>query len=275
MIPVYDRVKETCTSPGTGTVTLQGAAMGFQAFSAVLTGGSTYYCIADKTGSNWEIGTATYSANTLTRVTVSDSSGGPGVTVNFASGVQDVFIPYPARKAVTGPLSTADVSGLGSAATQASSAFDAAGAATTAQTFSIQRANHTGTQAWGTLTGTPTTKAGYGITDVPSGTGTVSGTNTGDAPLPVATTTVLGGVKQGSGTTIAADGTLSVSAGHYTHAQSIASASWAVIHNLGKFPSVSIVDSAGTLFVGDVHYIDLNSLTVSFGAAFGGSAYLN
>lgn len=49
-----------------------------------------------------------------------------------------------------------------------------------AKAFAIQRANHTGTQAWSTITGTPTTKAGYGITDVPSGSGTSTGTNTGD-----------------------------------------------------------------------------------------------
>lgn len=54
---------------------------------------------------------------------------------------------------------------LGTAAAQNTSAFDSAGAASSAQAFSIQRANQTGTQAWGTITGTPTTIAGYGITD--------------------------------------------------------------------------------------------------------------
>ena len=62
---------------------------------------------------------------------------------------------------------------------------------------------------------------------------------------------------------------------HYTHTQSIASSMWTIVHNLGKYPSVSIVDSAGTLWISDVRYIDPNSLVVTFGAAFGGSAYLN
>ena len=62
---------------------------------------------------------------------------------------------------------------------------------------------------------------------------------------------------------------------HYTHTQSIASATWNVVHNLGKFPSVSVVDSAGNMWVSDVHYINANSLTISFAAAFGGVAYIN
>jgi hypothetical protein len=44
---------------------------------------------------------------------------------------------------------------------------------------------------------------------------------------------------------------------------------------LACFPSVEVVDSAGTLVIGDISYIDNNSLTVSFVAAFGGKAYLN
>ena len=52
-----DRVKETATSPGTGAVTLLGAATGFQAFSAVMSVGDTcYYTIADQGGVNWEVG---------------------------------------------------------------------------------------------------------------------------------------------------------------------------------------------------------------------------
>lgn len=57
---------------------------------------------------------------------------------------------------------------LGTAAAQNTSAFDASGAAASAQAFAIQRANQTGTQAWSTLTATPTTLSGYGITDATS-----------------------------------------------------------------------------------------------------------
>lgn len=61
----------------------------------------------------------------------------------------------------------------------------------------------------------------------------------------------------------------------YVHTQSVAAAVWTITHNLGKYPSVSVVDSALTAWIGDVTYTNANSLTVTFGAAFAGSAYLN
>lgn len=62
---------------------------------------------------------------------------------------------------------------------------------------------------------------------------------------------------------------------NYTHSQLSASATWNVTHGLGKFPSVSVVDSAGTVVIGDITYIDDMSLTISFTAAFAGLAYMN
>ena len=101
---IADRVQETCNSPGLSGVTLLGAVTGFQTFSAAIgNGNTTYYTIADQGGANWEVGIGTYSAlNTLTRNTVLSSSNS-GSTVNFSSGTQDVFITYPAGKAVTNP----------------------------------------------------------------------------------------------------------------------------------------------------------------------------
>lgn len=62
----------------------------------------------------------------------------------------------------------------------------------------------------------------------------------------------------------------------YTHEQGVAAATWTVTHNMGFFPSVTVVDSAGTAVAGaDVTYIDTNTLTIGFGAAFGGKAYLS
>ena len=61
----------------------------------------------------------------------------------------------------------------------------------------------------------------------------------------------------------------------YIHKQSEASSKWTIEHNLGRCPSVTIVDSAGTVVYGDVQYVDDNVLTVSFSAAFDGKAYLN
>lgn len=97
---VKDRVKETTTTTGTGTVTLLGASTGYQSFSAIGDGNSTYYTIADQTGNNWEVGIGTYtsSGTTLSRTTVLSSSNS-GSLVNFSAGTKDVFVAYPAEMA--------------------------------------------------------------------------------------------------------------------------------------------------------------------------------
>lgn len=61
----------------------------------------------------------------------------------------------------------------------------------------------------------------------------------------------------------------------YVHTQSVPETAWAINHNLGKFPSVSVVDSGGSVVIGDVQYIDDDNVVVRFTAAFGGKAYLN
>ena len=62
---------------------------------------------------------------------------------------------------------------------------------------------------------------------------------------------------------------------NYVFIQSTPSATWNITHNLSKFPSVSVVDSANTVVYGDINYINENSLTITFSAAFGGKAYMN
>lgn len=61
--------------------------------------------------------------------------------------------------------------------------------------------------------------------------------------------------------------------------QGVPAATWTIQHNLGKFPSVSVVDTANTangqVYYGDVKYTDSNNLTVTFASAFSGKAYLN
>jgi len=97
-----DRVQETCSSPGTGTVTLLGAVSGFQTFLAGIgNGNTTFYAIADQVGANWEVGLGTYSStgNTLARTTVLASSNAGSLT-NFSSGIQNVWVDYPAGKSV-------------------------------------------------------------------------------------------------------------------------------------------------------------------------------
>lgn len=63
--------------------------------------------------------------------------------------------------------------------------------------------------------------------------------------------------------------------GHYVHTQSTAADAWVIAHNLGKYPSVTVFDSAGAQIVGALVYQDENTLTVTFSAAFAGKAYLN
>lgn len=62
---------------------------------------------------------------------------------------------------------------------------------------------------------------------------------------------------------------------HYTHEQAIASSVWNINHNLGKYPSVTVVDSAGDMVICGVNYIDENNVKLEFTAEFGGKAYLN
>ena len=61
----------------------------------------------------------------------------------------------------------------------------------------------------------------------------------------------------------------------YTHEQAVASDTWTITHNLGKYPSVTVVDSGGTVVIGDVQYIDVNTIVITFVGVFSGAAYLN
>ena len=96
-----DRVKETTTTTGTGTVTLLGASTGFQSFAVIGNANTTYYTITAQTGTEWEVGIGTYtSAGTLlARTTVLSSSNG-GSAVNFSAGTKDVFVTYPSSRSV-------------------------------------------------------------------------------------------------------------------------------------------------------------------------------
>lgn len=96
-----DRVRETTTTTSTGTVTLAGAVTGYQSFSAVGDGNTTYYCIAGQGTAEWEVGIGTYtsSGTTLSRDTVLASSNS-GNKVVFSAGTKDVFVTYPAGRSV-------------------------------------------------------------------------------------------------------------------------------------------------------------------------------
>ena len=117
---VADRVKETTTTTGTGTVTLAGAVTGFQSFSVIGNGNTTYYTIAGQSTSEWEVGIGTYTASgtSLSRDTVFASSAGAPTKTTFSVGVKDVFVTYPAGKAVYVDGSTLATAGLGASAGQ-------------------------------------------------------------------------------------------------------------------------------------------------------------
>ncbi len=90
---VKDRVRETTTTTGTGTVTLGGAATGFQSFSVIGNGNTTFYTIQLANTNEWEVGIGTYtsSGTTLSRDTILESSNS-GSAVNFSAGIKDVFV---------------------------------------------------------------------------------------------------------------------------------------------------------------------------------------
>jgi len=115
---VADRVRETTTTAGTGTVTLAGAVTGFQSFSAIGNGNTTYYTIAGQGSSEWEVGIGTYTSagTTLSRDTVLASSAGGTTKVTFSAGTKDVFVTYPASKSVYEDAGQAIYPGAGTGA---------------------------------------------------------------------------------------------------------------------------------------------------------------
>lgn len=97
-----NRVKETSTTTGTGTLSLAGAVTGFQTFvDGIGTTNTTYYSITDESG-NFEVGLGTVTdgtPDTLSRDTVLESSNS-GSKVDFGSGTKTIFVTQPAEKAV-------------------------------------------------------------------------------------------------------------------------------------------------------------------------------
>jgi hypothetical protein len=101
-----DRVQETTTTTGTGSITLGGAVPGFQTFAVVGNTNTCYYTIVD--GSAWEVGIGTYSTTgpTLARTTILSNSLGTLVAITLTAGTKNVFLTYPAERAITGPSSS-------------------------------------------------------------------------------------------------------------------------------------------------------------------------
>ena len=95
-----DRVKETTTSTGTGTINLNGAGSGFETFvTGIGDGNETFYCIAHRSLSEFEVGRGTLngSSSTLTRNTILSSSNSDSA-VDFSAGTKEVFCTLPAKE---------------------------------------------------------------------------------------------------------------------------------------------------------------------------------
>jgi len=61
----------------------------------------------------------------------------------------------------------------------------------------------------------------------------------------------------------------------YIHDQGLPNSVWTITHNLDNYPSVTVVDTANTVVIGQVDYVSLNSITITFSSGFSGKAYLN
>lgn len=101
---VADRVQETTTTSGTGTLSLGGAVAGYRSFvSGIGSGNTTYYVIYDQTAQVWEVGIGTVtsgSPDTLSRTTVLSNSSGNTSPLTLAGNTAFVFCSYTASKSV-------------------------------------------------------------------------------------------------------------------------------------------------------------------------------
>jgi hypothetical protein len=95
---VKDRVKDTSTTTGTGTITLANSPpAGYQAFSVLGNGSTTFYCIEDANGTAFEVGIGTYTGNTLARTTILESSNSDNA-ISLTSGTHTAFVTYPSNR---------------------------------------------------------------------------------------------------------------------------------------------------------------------------------
>ena len=101
---INDRVKETTTTTGTGTVNLGGAETGYETFvSGVGTTNKTFYAIELNSAGEFEVGIGTVTdatPDTLSRDTVISSSNGDAL-VNFSAGTKNVFCTLPASRTMS------------------------------------------------------------------------------------------------------------------------------------------------------------------------------
>ena len=101
---INDRVRETSTTSGTGTLNLAGAVTGFRTFvDGIGNSNSTYYAIFEEGTNSFEVGLGTVTdatPDTLARTTVLSNSSGTTDKINFSGGTLSVFCTMPASKSV-------------------------------------------------------------------------------------------------------------------------------------------------------------------------------
>lgn len=128
---------------------------------------------------------------------------------------------------------------------------------------------------WSKILNTPTTISGYGITDAYTKT-QVDNIVQGVADNTIVSANITGAETKTLHLNQADGGSVDVSyTDTYTFIQPTPSSSWSVTHNMNKFPSVTIVDSAGNIVEGETVYNSLNTCTLNFQGSFSGKAYFN
>ena len=195
-----DRVKETSTTTGTGTLDLAGAETGFQTFVAGIgTTNTCYYCIAAQGGAQWEVGIGTVtdaSPDTLARTTILTNSSGDTSALTLGAGTKDVFCVQPASKAVfedaSGNIAVpGTVDGIDIATRDG------------VLTSTTTTANAALPKAGGAMTGAITTNSTFDGVDVATRDGVLtSTTTTANAALPKGGGTMTGNIAMSGSETV-------------------------------------------------------------------------
>lgn len=92
-----DRVRETTTTSGTGSVSLAGAVASYQSFASAFTSGQRVaYALVDTSNGGWEVGIGTFTTGSLARDVVTAGSSGAGVHITLSGATTQVFNTAPA-----------------------------------------------------------------------------------------------------------------------------------------------------------------------------------